>query len=120
MKDHIFVDQLTDSIMDFVRKTRAIVDAAGAQQVRINRLLDRAQPTRPLTAADLDVHNLLQGNEGRTIPYLLDELSDALGLRIHIDATSIVVLNNDQNNSRNSTGYFPAEGSAAAHIGGIA
>ena len=120
MKDHTFVEQIVDAVMDFARRTRAIVRAATAQQDRINRLLHRPRPTRPLTAADLNVHNLLQGDEGRTIPYLLDELSDALDLRIHIDATSIVVLKNDQKSSRNSTGYCPAEGSAAAQIGGIA
>ena len=52
---------------------------------RINHLLGRMPPLRALTASDLHVYYRLQAADRRP-PYLIDELEEALGLRIVVTA----------------------------------
>jgi hypothetical protein len=79
------IEILQACIIDYAARTQAILRAASATQVCINDLLGRAAPTRAFGSADMDVHNLLQGAESRRLPYLLDELEAALGVRFDID-----------------------------------
>ena len=83
------VDAMQACLMDFFIQEQAIFLAACAVQQRLNRMLGRSSPTRPFGSADADVHNLLQGAEFRRLPYLIDELEDALGLAVSIDAHRI-------------------------------
>jgi hypothetical protein len=86
-----FVEKMAACIMAFLRKERAILTIASETQTRINGLLGRAPPQRPFTSGAIDVHNLLQGAESRRLPYLIDELADALGIEISIDPSQIAV-----------------------------
>ena len=80
------LDALKDCLMDFFVQAQAIFRSACATQHHINRLLGRALPTRPFGAAEVNVHNrLLQGNDSRRLPYLVDELEDALGIGASVD-----------------------------------
>ena len=74
--------------MDYLRQEQAIVRATGEIQQRINHLLGRTPPLRALTASDLHVYYLLQAANRRP-PYLIDELEEALGLRIVVTANTI-------------------------------
>ncbi len=79
-------------LMEFFATEQGILRAAGATQHHINRLLGRACPRRPFGSADVNVHNLLQGNDPRRLPYLLDELDQAWGVGVVIDAQRIEVI----------------------------
>lgn len=74
-----------------LRRTRALVAEAERVQGRLNHHLGRPDPRRPLQAADLDLHNLLQGAAQRRLPFLLDELQAILGCTLSVTATQIDV-----------------------------
>ena len=75
--------------MDDLRRTRALLGAAVDVQHGINALLGRPPARRDLDAADLDLHNQLQGAAARHLPYLIDELQAVLGIAITVTATRI-------------------------------
>jgi hypothetical protein len=79
------VEALAHLVWTFVAQTQSILREASATQAHINSLLGRQPPVRPFTAADMDIHNLLQGSESRRLPFLLDELAAALGIHFEID-----------------------------------
>jgi hypothetical protein len=94
------VEQMTDALMDYFRREQAIVRTADAIQHKINRLLGRKAPSRPLTGADLAIHyRLLESlysaehleTTGGHLPYLVDELQEQLGLRIVVTGDAIEV-----------------------------
>jgi hypothetical protein len=89
--DNRYTDDMLTCLMDFVVQEQAVLRVATAVQARINRLLGRTPPVRPFGSAEADVHNLLQGSESRRLPYLLDEIEDALGIKIAINAHHIEV-----------------------------
>ena len=86
-----WVEALADAILGFLRREQAVLRLAGEVQVRINTLLGRPQPKRPFTAADIDLHNQLQGPETRRLPYLLDELRDVFGVVVELEAERLVL-----------------------------
>jgi hypothetical protein len=76
------------------------VRAASEIQQRINRLLGRTLPTRPLTATDLALHYRLLSlhyqpqallDVGGRLPYLVDELEEELELRIVVSSDAIEI-----------------------------
>jgi hypothetical protein len=85
------IESLVGCMMDYVARTQAILQEASVTQGYINRLLGRSEPKRPFGSPDMDVHNLLQGSESRRLPYLLDELEAALGIRFEIDTRRVEV-----------------------------
>ena len=89
--DRPHAERITDAILEYVLRTQAILRGAQDIQDRINALLGRPTPKRPLEATDLDVHNRLQGADGRRLPYLLDEIAATFQLQIHIDSGAFSV-----------------------------
>ena len=91
---------LTEALMDYFRREQAIVRAASEIQSRINQLLGRTPPMRPLTGSDLALHyrlvsfhyprQQLQDLGGR-LPYLGDELAEALGMRPAVTGDAIEI-----------------------------
>lgn len=84
---HLLVETLMHS---FVR-TQETLCLAGDVQRRINDLLGRPQPKRPFTATDVDIHVLLQGDEARRLPHLLDELERLLGFHVAITCDALEI-----------------------------
>lgn len=82
---------LRQAMLAFMVHTQQALRAASLPQARINALLGRPAPKRPITAADIDIHNQLQGQLSRRLPFLLSELEDELGLRIDISPESMAV-----------------------------
>jgi hypothetical protein len=89
---------VVDVLMDYFRQEQAIVRAASEIQERINRLLGRTLPTRPLTASDLALHYRLLSwhyhpqellDVGGLLPSLIDELEEELGLHVAINSDII-------------------------------
>jgi len=85
------VEKLTSCIMGFLLRAQAMLRAGIAVQDQINQLLGRQAPLRPLSGADIDVHNLLQGAESRRLPYLVDELAEIFGMDIAFDADRLLI-----------------------------
>jgi hypothetical protein len=77
-------DWLVDTLMHCFVRTQQVLQLATDVQQRINALLGREQPQRPFSATDVDIHVLLQGEEARRLPHLLDELERLLGFRVTI------------------------------------
>ncbi len=90
-----FVRDLSDCIMDFLLREQAVLRAAAAAQGDINRLLGREQPNRAISAADINVHNLMQGFDPDRLPYLIDELERRLGIHIDLDMNSLTITSLD-------------------------
>lgn len=89
--DHPSLVEMAGCLAHFFGVTQAIIRAACVPQARINLMLGRQAPTRPFSAGEADVHNVLQGAEHRRLPYLVDELQDVLDVDIAIDACRIDV-----------------------------
>jgi hypothetical protein len=73
-------------------RLRAIVEprlGGGAADAGVERIVERAAPSRPFNAKDIDIHVLLQADEARRLPYLINELEPLLGLRVEITKDSI-------------------------------
>jgi hypothetical protein len=85
------IDDLHACLMDFLRRTQAILRVAGDVQRRINVLLDRTPPRRAFSAADINIHIRLRGDIGASTPYLLDDLEDVLGIDITLDHHQMVI-----------------------------
>ncbi|MFO1151084.1 MAG: hypothetical protein U1E62_22130 [Alsobacter sp.] len=82
-------DRLAEVLADHALETQAILRVAVRDQLALNAELGRAPAIRPFSAADADVHGLLQGHEVRRLPFLLDELRDLLGLDLDIDTEDV-------------------------------
>ena len=87
------VQLLHECLLDCFVRTQEILKLASEVQQRINALLQRPQPETPFSAADADMHVLLQGDEGRRLPNLLDELERLLGFHVHITPDRLEVSN---------------------------
>jgi hypothetical protein len=84
------LERLVTGLMDYLRQEQAIVRAACEIQQRINGLLGRTPPTRPFTAAAIDIFNQLQGDVTR-LPHLVHELEEVLGLRIVVTSDTMQI-----------------------------
>jgi hypothetical protein len=69
-----------------------VLRTAVAAQSHINRLLGREQPRRPITAADINAYNIMQGRDLRRLAYLIDELERLFGIRIDIDPDNLAFI----------------------------
>ncbi|MBL0423537.1 hypothetical protein [Ramlibacter alkalitolerans] len=87
------VDWLVDTLMHFFVRTQQTLALCTETQHRINALLGREQPKRPFSATDVDIHVLLQAEEARRLPHLLDELERLLGFRVTITSDTLEVSN---------------------------
>jgi hypothetical protein len=85
------VDLLVECLMHCFVRTQETLCLASEIQGRINTLVGRPEPTRLFSAADSDIHVLLQGDEARKLPHLLDELEQLLGFRAEITREGVVL-----------------------------
>lgn len=83
-------EMLTAAILDFAAAASAAIQLGRDAQDRINRLLGRARPTHTFDSIDLDLHNRLNDLQPRRVPYLFDELGEALGLSLIVTADNLL------------------------------
>jgi hypothetical protein len=91
--DGFEINQMAECLQNYFLATQAILRVGCDVQQQLNTLLGRSAPTRSFTAADIDIHNLLQQFEERNLPYLLDEMQALLGLEVSIDKDAIDITN---------------------------
>jgi hypothetical protein len=85
------IEKLVDCLAHFFLQSQALLGVALEVQGAINALLQRAPAQRTFTAADLDVHVLLQGSEARRLPHLLDELESLLGFQAVVTRDGVTI-----------------------------
>ena len=85
------IESLLTCLMNYFLQVQAILRLACETQQHINKLLGRTFPKQPIDAADIDIHNLLQGREARKIPYLVNELEEIFKLSIAITKDNIEI-----------------------------
>jgi hypothetical protein len=85
------LENMVSCLANYFLQVQAIVRVACNAQNDLNALLGRSPPASLFNAAQIDIHNLLQGKEGRKLPYLDDELEEAIGMRILIDQERIQI-----------------------------
>ncbi len=84
-----YAGRVAKAIVHFALDVQAALRVACASQAKVNACLGRVQPSRPFDSIALTVHGRLQGMSAQRLPYLLDEIDAALGVRLHIDADAI-------------------------------
>lgn len=80
-----------DEIAAFALATQAIIAVAERCQNSVSAATCRPLPVRAFTVADIAVHGRLLGNVPQRLPFLTEELAEALGLDLSIDADGITV-----------------------------
>lgn len=83
--------EFSELVREFLGKGQKIVALAEAIQAQTAALLHRPQPGQRLTLQNLNLHNVLMGEDVRTVPFLLDEIADLFGVIIHVDADTIEI-----------------------------
>ena len=79
------------AVVDFLLQEQALLRVAAAAQAQVNTLVGRAAPKRAFDARDVDLHVQLQGSARRTMPDLVAELEQSLGLRIELDTERLEI-----------------------------
>jgi len=78
-------------VLRFLRRGQATVALVETIQTRTAALLGRAAPKHRLTLGHLNLHNVLMGEDQRSVPFLPDEIARLLGVEIHVDAETIEI-----------------------------
>ncbi len=80
------VDELADATIEYLRVERAALREVDAIQRKVNELLGREHPARPLSGADLALHHELRVRTIGGLPSFIDVFRDELG--VHIENTT--------------------------------
>ena len=114
--DGVQADAFVAIVMEFLSRGQQVVALAERIQARTARHLHRPAPTHRLTLAHLNLHNVLMGEEIRSVPFLPDELAAQFDIDIHVDACAITIRPRPSAAaSRNSPDTASGEYSALAH-----
>ena len=85
----LLAEVFAELVCDFLQRAQAIIGLTETVQRQASRLLHRPEPLRALTLADFNLHNVLMGEDVRSVPFLPAELGELLNLSIEVDARSI-------------------------------
>lgn len=83
--------EFADLVMEFLLRGQRIVALAEEIQAETAELLHREAPGHRLSLQQLNLHNVLMGEDVRTVPFLPDELARLFGVEIHVDAEEIEI-----------------------------
>jgi hypothetical protein len=68
------------AVAEFALETQAIIAVSERCQAAVNTSIGRATPRRAFSAADIAVHGRLLGNVPQRLPFLTEEVAEALGI----------------------------------------
>lgn len=109
-------DAFAAEFHDFLLRGQRIIALAEHIQAETGRLLHRPAPTHRLTLAQLNLHNVLMGEDIRSLPFLPQEVAALFGLDVHVDAETIQITPRPQAEaSRHSPGMPSGEYCALVH-----
>jgi hypothetical protein len=85
------LEAVAGHVLDYLRFERNALRTVTVLQREISLLLERPQPSSPLTGSQLAIHHILRKGTRGGIPYLLDPVSEALEISVENqkDATTI-------------------------------
>jgi hypothetical protein len=89
--DDALADAFAAEFFDFLQRGQRIVALAEQVQAQTARLLCRPAAAHRLTLAQLNLHNVLMGEDIRSLPFLPYEIASLFGLDIHVDAEAIAI-----------------------------
>jgi hypothetical protein len=84
------LDALCQALMDYFKREQAIVRCSYAVQDEVNAVLGRCAPLRPLSGADLAIHNRFLPTTP-PFPYLEDDLAEALDIQVLVTSAGVEV-----------------------------
>ncbi|HYQ04891.1 MAG TPA: hypothetical protein VER96_39720 [Polyangiaceae bacterium] len=88
--DTPWLDTLGGALMDYFKRAQAIVSCCSAVQEELNAVLGRPTPTRPLSGADLAIHNLFLPTSP-PFPNLEDDLAQALAIQVTVTSAAVEI-----------------------------
>ena len=80
------LDSIVEILVMYLREEQSMLRSTLRLQAAINTLLERPQPTRPLTARELQLHFVMYGGSISRFAYLFDTIEAELG--IHVECTA--------------------------------
>jgi len=86
------VERMVELFVYYLREEQAVLASTTEIQGQINALLERAQPTRPLTARDLRLTYAMYGGFIAKFPYLFDMLEEEFGFHVSCTADAIELI----------------------------
>ena len=87
----VLAEVFADLMFEFLQRGQATLALTQQIQRETAELLRRPVPLRALTLDDLNLHNVLMGEDVRTVPFLPAEIGQLLDLSIEVEASSIVI-----------------------------
>jgi hypothetical protein len=86
------LEEIAGHVLDDRRFERNALRTVTALQRQINLLLERPQPSSPLTGNQLAIHHRLRANTRGGLPYLLDTIREGLDIAVEnqADATAVI------------------------------
>lgn len=91
IEDAAIAEQLAAEIMHFLSVGQRVVALAEQVQAQTGQLLHRPEASHRLTLTQLNLHNVLMGEDLRSLPFLPHEIGNLFGLDIHVDARTIEI-----------------------------
>jgi hypothetical protein len=85
----LLAERFAAEIEAFLALGQRVVACATRVQAETAQLLGRAAPAQRLTLAHLNLHNVLMGEDIRSLPFLPNEIADLFGVSIHVDDEKI-------------------------------
>jgi len=98
-----------DTVLAFLERAQRIVALAEEIQARNGRVLARPAPGHRLSLQHVNLHNVLMGEDMRSVPFLPDELRRLLGVAIEVDACSIQIVRGELPAPSHSPDRVPAD-----------
>ena len=89
------IERLLNCLMNYFLQVQAILRLASETQQSINSLLGRAPPLTSFSAADINIHNLLRGDEEERLSQLIYELEQIFSICITITKEHIKIHENN-------------------------
>ncbi len=89
--DDALAQAIAAEFYDFLLRGQQIVRLTERVQADTARLLHRPAPAHRLTLAHLNLHNVLMGEDVRSLPFLPAEIASLFDIDIHVDAETILI-----------------------------
>ncbi|NOT11715.1 MAG: hypothetical protein HOP23_07795 [Methylococcaceae bacterium] len=90
------IENLLTCLMNYFLQAQAILRLAEESQMAINKLLGRPSPLHAFDVADINIHNLLNGDAEKRLAYLTDVIEELFNIRITIAKDSIEITENSE------------------------
>ncbi len=106
IEDPAVAAEFAATVWQFLMIGQRVVALAETVQAQTASLLHRPKPAHRLTLTQLNLHNVLMGEDLRSLPFLPAEISAVFGLDIHVDAETIQISARPQAGAQSHSPYL--------------